>query len=363
MLKADESKDLNQKTWAGWSSLHIITTCCVAVQSTKFIAPDPKPDWFDSLNNALIAAQATATDWVDNLSVNITKTIPTAIVDYSTDYAAFSDAIMAIAQQYPDAKGADDPHVQQVNALINTLITQVESIISKVEKAGTDMTNWGKLMQKSHDDLTTGASSIQSAETDLLADIDKMNSAIKNLNAMIDGENKAIAYAAAAIGIGIFALIAGIALAFVTFGAGVVVAGAGVAAIIGGAVTWGVMQHKINEQFDEIAKDQKELTLDKQQLVALQGLATSTNSVISSISLATQAIADFRTSWGVFQGELQGVVDKLNAGENSLSTLIAGTFTSAAQQEWNLAMQFAQSLIDQNPKSESHETSIGSNAA
>ena len=55
-------------------------------------------------------------------------------------------------------------------------------------------------------------------------------------------------------------MIAGIALAFVTFGAGAVVAGAGAVAVVGGAITWGVMQHKINEQYDEIAKDQEKYT-------------------------------------------------------------------------------------------------------
>ena len=56
----------------------------------------------------------------------------------------------------------------------------------------------------------------------------------------------------------LFALVAGIALAPVTGGASLIVSGIGGAAIIGGAVTWGVMQVKINSQFDEIAEDQKD---------------------------------------------------------------------------------------------------------
>lgn len=363
MLKLNESNDVNQKTWTGWSTLHIITASCIAVQNTQFSAPDPKPVWFDALNAALVNAQSVAANWVNNLSVDITKTVPTSIVDFATDYSAFSAQIIEIAKEFPNAKGADDPNVQQVNLLIEALLSQVEQIVSNVESVSAKMTAWGIQMQTSHDNLTTGAANIQSAEADLENDINKMNEAIKSLNEMIDGENKAIAYSAAAIGIGIFALVAGIALAFVTFGAGVVVAGAGAAAIIGGAVTWGVMQHKINQQFDEIAKDQKELDQDKRQLVALQGLSQASNLCISSISNATLALSDFRSSWGVFQGELEGVVTKLKAGEASLSTLVAGTFTVAAQNEWNLAMQFAQSLIDQNVEVNSHEMSIGSDAA
>lgn len=363
MLKANQSKDLNQNTWAGWSSLHIITTNCIAVQNTSFSAPDPKPDWFDSLNSALVNAKAVATDWVKNISVDITSSVPTAIVNYATDYEAFSEQIIEIAKAHPDASGADNTYVKQVNTLIKTLLSALDEILNSVDKVSQSMKTWGQQMQTAHDNLTTGAANIQNAEAELQADIGKMNSAIASLHAMIDGENKAIAYAAAAIGIGIFAIVGGIALAFVTFGAGLAVAGVGVAAVIGGAVTWGVMQDKINKQFDKIADDQKELTQDKRQLVALQGLAQASNLVISSISNATLALADFRTSWGVFQGELQGVITKLEQGEASLSTLVAETFTDAAKKEWGLVVDFAQSLIHQKVDVQKHVMSIDQNAA
>lgn len=363
MLQANQSKDLNQNTWAGWSSLHIITANCIAVQNTNFSPPDPKPDWFDALNSALVNAQTIAADWVDNIQVDVTKSVPTAIVDYGTDYAAFSQKIIDIAQAHPDASGADNEYVKQVNTLIETLLNALKDILAQVDKVSESMKTWGQQMQKAHDNLTTGAANIQSAEADLQADIGKMNSAIESLNAMIDSENKAIAYAAAAIGIGIFTLVAGIALAFVTFGAGLVVAGVGAAAIIGGSVTWGVMQAKINKQYDEIADDQKELDQDQRQLVALQGLAQASDLAIKSISNATQALADFRTSWGVFQGELEGVITKLKKGEASLSTLVAETFTEAAEKEWDLVMQFAQSLLDQKVDVQKHVTSIDPKAA
>jgi len=363
MLKTNQSKDVNQKTWTGWSSLHIITSNCIAVQNTNFTAPDPKPDWFDALNAALVNAQAVATDWVDNIAVDITSSVPTAIVDYATDYEAFSEQIIEIAKAHPDATGADNTYVKQVNALIKALLSALDEILKSVDKVAQSMKTWGQQMQTAHDNLTTGAVNIQDAEIKLQADIGKMNSAIDSLHAMIDGENKAIAYAAAAIGIGIFAIVGGIALAFVTFGAGLAVAGVGVAAVIGGAVTWGVMQDKINKQFDKIADDQKELDQDKRQLVALKGLALASNLVVTSISNATQALSDFRTSWGVFQGELQGVITKLEQGEASLNTLVAETFTEAAKQEWKLVVEFAQSLIDQKVPVEKHKMSIDKDAA
>src|SRR5690606_26575407 len=151
MLKENQSKDLNQNTWAGWSSLHIITTSCIAVQNTSFLPPDPKPAWFDALNSALVNAKAVAADWVDNISVDVTKSVPTAIVDYATDYAAFSQKIVDIAEANPDATGADNIYVKQVNQLIETLLSALNEILTQVDKVSQSMKEWGQKMQVAHD--------------------------------------------------------------------------------------------------------------------------------------------------------------------------------------------------------------------
>jgi hypothetical protein len=203
---------------------------------------------------------------------------------------------------------------------------------------------WGDAMKKSHVDLFAGAANIQSLQIDLQADIGKMNAAIEGLRAQIDAENKAIVAGALAIGVGLFALVVGIALAPVTGGASLIVSGIGGAAIIGGAVTWGVMQAKINGQFDEIAEDQKKISDDKRQLVALQGLSLAANSAISSIATATSALSDVKVMWTMFQNELQGTMDKLEKTDENLSAIVNKAYIIAAQNEWNLAVQFAQQL-------------------
>ncbi|MGH8383270.1 hypothetical protein [Pseudomonas sp.] len=139
----------------------------------------------------------------------------------------------------------------------------------------------------------------------------------------------------------------GIALAPETGGASLLIGGGiGAAGIIGGSVTWGVMQHKINEQFDDIAKDQQELADDQRQLVALQGLQLASSNAVSSIELATQSLSKLQTQWGTFQGELQGVVASLQSADQAISTIVQGVFTKAAQTEWATAMDTANSLVN-----------------
>lgn len=339
------SNDTNNKTATGFASLQIVTTSCHGVLNTQFIAPSPKPSWFDDLSGKLDAAKVLSNQWIDNIAPQMTASIPGHVIDYGTTYAALTDQIVALAKANPNAKGKDNPIVQQVLELVQALHDSVDTIITDVVATQAQLKTWGDNMQIAHDNLFTGAANIQSLQTTLQADVDKMNNAIKGLREMIDGENKAIAAGAAAIGIGLLALIAGIALAPETGGASLIIAGIGGAAVIGGAVDWGVMQAKINSQFDDIAKDQAELADDQRQLVALQGLSLAAGSAITSIATATSALSDVKVMWSLFQSELQGTMDKLNQTSDTLSMIVNEAYVLAAQNEWNLAMQFAQQLV------------------
>ncbi|MDD1015697.1 alpha-pore-forming cytotoxin MakA [Pseudomonas rubra] len=335
---------LQNNTQSSFLSLNLITQACHGVLNTNFTAPSPKPSWFDDLSSKLDAAKATAQDWIDNLAPEITGGVPLQVINYGSTYSALSAQIQQIVQAHPDASGADNMYVKQVNQLVDALVQELTAVLKNADATSKKLTDWGDKMQKSHDDLTSGAANIQSAEADLQGDINKMNEAIKALNQTIANENKAIAASAGAIGLGILLTVVGIALAPETGGASLLVAGTGGLLVVGGAVTWGIMQKKINDQFDEIAKDQKELGNDQRQMVALQGLASSTSQAATYITTSTSALSDLRTSWNVFEGELSYVSEELKKAEGSLSTILQGAFTAAASKEWDDATTFAQQI-------------------
>jgi ABC-type transporter Mla subunit MlaD len=342
---ATSTSTLQQKTQQAFVTLTLITQACHGIVNTVLIPPSPKPAWFDGLQAKLDSAKENATQWIDNIAPNVTGGVPLQVINYGTTYSAFSEQITDIVNANPDAQGATNKYVVQVKGLIAALEQAVTAIIANADTTAGTLKEWGDKMQRSHDDLVSGAANIQGAETDLSTDIAKMNNAISTLNEMIHKENIAIAASAGGIGLGLLLLVAGIALAPETGGASAyLVAGTGAALIIGGSVTWGVMQAKIDKQFKEIAADQNELNDDNRQLVALQGLASASDQSIQYVTDSTNALSDFRTSWSVFQGELQGVKSKLDNAEASLSTLLQGAFTAAATAEWADATNFAQSL-------------------
>ncbi|AYH47020.1 hypothetical protein B6N31_04605 [Dickeya fangzhongdai] len=343
---------LQNKTQKAFLSLNLITQACHGVLNTAFVQPPSKPSWYDGLSAKLDAAQANASDWIDNLAPDITSGVPLAVVDYGTTYTAISQQIQQIVKAHPNASGADDQNVQQVAKLIAALRDQLADMLSSMDTTSQKLKTWGDKMQKSHDALTSGASDIQSAETDLTSDVAKMNQAIKTLHDIITAENIALAASIGATFLGIILGILGIILLPETLGAsaiwsvGGVMCGIGGLLAIGGAVGWGEMQKKINNNFDEIAQDQKELDADKQQIVALQGLAAASQQAVTYINTATSALSEFRTSWAMFDGELQSVANKLSQAEDSLSTIVQGAISSGADTEWNMVINFAQQLAD-----------------
>lgn len=335
-------------TGVSYNTAQLITMACHGIANTVFVAPTPKPAWFDDLNKELLAAQALANKWLNTIGQQVTQAIPAQVINFNSNFNATTAAILQIVKDNPNATGATNPYVVEVKTLIEqTLVPPLQTAVSQIDSVAASLESWGADLQVAHNNLASGATSIQSAETSLQSDIAAMNSAITNLNAIIAGENKAIAYSAAAIAIGLFALIVGIALAPETGGASLVIGGfIGAAGIIGGAVTWGIMQSRINDQFKEIAKDQNELGDDQRQLVALQGLSLASGSAVTNLELASNSLSKLRTQWGVFGTELQDVITQLESAENALSTIVQGVFTTAAQNEWAAASATAQSLLN-----------------
>ena len=348
----------NDATSTGFASLQIVTAACHGVLNTQFIPPSPKPNWYDSLSRDLDGAKVLAHDWIDNISPKMTASIPSHVIDYATTYQALTDEIIDLLTKNPTAKGKDNPIVKQVFELIEALHDSIEPIIMDIDATQTRLTEWGKKMQQAHDDLFKGAANIQAAQIDLQAHIEKMNNAIKGLKDKIQTDNLIVAGGAATLAIGLTVAVVAVALAPVTAGASLVVAGIAGLAAIGGGVTWGVMQHEIDKQFSEIAEDQKQIEADKRQLIALQGLSLSASAAVTSIATATRALSDVKVLWAFFQDELMGTMKKLGDANVELSAVVNKALVKAAQNEWHKAVGFAEQLVGKPVKVEVKSMSI-----
>ncbi|WP_419834810.1 alpha-pore-forming cytotoxin MakA [Endozoicomonas atrinae] len=340
--------DTQQTTQSSFLAVHVITAQCHAILNTQFTPPDVKPDWFDDLNAKLDTAKTVAKDWIDNLAPEVSASIPAQIIDYGATFSASVDAIHTLYEQDPSASGADNATVVQVKAIMENLSTEVGKKQAVVTAMQSKLTDWGTRMQSAHDDLVNGATNIQKTIVDLKTDIESMDNAIANNRSAIEKLNKDLVYAQVAVGVGVFMLVAGVALTVATAGTAAYVSGGiaalGVSSIVAGAVTWGVIQGEINDDYDKIADEQKQKAADQQQIVALQGLSNASSAVVSAIELSTSTLSDFETTWKLFGDELQGVIDKLDSGAGMSSIIMEKVMTDAAKNEWDDAVELAKEL-------------------
>lgn len=346
----------------GVAALSIITAACHAIQNTQLNPlddwkkdPKKKPGWFDPLVKHLDTAQNLAAEWINDIGPVLTAKLPSKIVTYGSTYASITDEIIEIANAHPQARGKDDPNVKNVFALISALKGSVTDIHTEIIKEADLLKDWGRRMQAAFNDLSGGIGDIQKAEIDLQADINSMNAAIDGLHAQISGEVKAIAGAGIAIGVGLLVLVVGIGLAPVTGGASLVVSGIAAAGVVGGIVTWAVMQHKIDEQYKQIAEDQKRIADDARQMVALKGLETGTTQATNATNTATTVLSNVRALWLLLANELDGVLEQLNKADMDLALIVDKAFVNGAQKEWDIATELANALINTPLKIEEHK--------
>lgn len=344
----DKLTDTQKKTQSAFLSVCAITAQCHALLNTSFNPPPTKPAWFDDLNSKLNDAKDAAKEWIDIIAPDISSTIPDLIINYQSSFSSAVDNIKELYTQNPNAKGKDDPTVQQAAYILNLISSQVKQQEGKVRDMSQRLSNWGEKMQKAHDALKSGATNIQNAETDLQTDIDKMNTSIDTNQKLIDEMNKRIIYAALAIVGGIFLAIVGVAIAVAsvgtaaTIGAGIAVIGVG--GIAGGAAVWGMAQHQIDEAYSAISDEQKQKNADQQQLIALQGIALASNAAISCIEVATSTLSTFEITWGLLDKELQDVIAKLDNGASMDQIIGQKFFSESAYNEWEKSVDLANTL-------------------
>lgn len=364
----DEATDKTVKTYA---ALTLISASCHAVLNTSLICPEPRKDdkgndkfpWFDDLQKKLDNAKVVARDWLDNVVVPIQAAIPTSVIDFNAQFQTVTDMVLDICDKSPNMKKGDADYndvVQLLQSLVDTIETD---IIVPIENSREQLKRWGQSLQEAHDELSGKVKVIQDAEIDLATKIENLNREIENLNRLIKSESTLVSVGGGLVGGGVFVGIVGVALMAAGAGiAGGIVIGIGAAMVVGGAVTWGVMQDKINKQYDQIASDRKEINADKLLLVSLKGIESGTTLAVSNLETALSALDEVKTMWQGFENIIKSTLSDLEKAEEQPTKILIKMFTQSARNKWAEANKMAEQLLGTNVKVED-KGKIGDEAA
>ena len=348
--------ETSDTTLKSYSALTLVSVSCHAVLNTSLIKPEPKLDeegkdmfaWFDDVKSKLDDAKVVANDWLNNIVTPIQSDIPVSIINFNNQFQATTEYVLEICQKNPHMKKGDEAF-EEVNALLQALIDTIDKdIILPMDNSREALVTWGNTLQQAHDGLSGEVSVIQDAEIELGTEIDMLNTDIETLNNLISSESTLVSVGGGLVGGGIFVALVGVVLVASGVGAvaGGLVIGAGAAMVIGGAVTWGVMQGKIEKQYKEIAEHKKEINEDKQLLASLKGLGSGTTSAVANMQTALSALDEVKTMWLGFRDIVAGTVNDLDRAEQSATAVVKAMFTDAAIKQWEDAKDIAMKLLE-----------------
>ncbi len=352
-LNAGVKDEATDKTVKACAALTLVSACCHGVLNTTLIKPESakeeqKFEWFDDVKLKLDAAKVVARDWIDNVAVPIQSDIPISVITFDNQFQASADYVIDVCKKHPRMKKGD-AEFEDVNEVLRALMQTIEDdIIASIDESRTALKNWGNSLQEAHDNLSGEVQTIQKAESDISTEIERLNTSIDALNNLISSESTLVSVGAGLVGGGIFVAVVGVALLAAGVGAvvGGIVIGVGAAMTIGGAVTWGVMQHRIDEQYEEIAQDRKEILQDQQLLASLKGLEVGTSSAVSYMQTALSALDEVKTTWEGFYGVIENAVKELDKAEKSATAVLKQIFTETAKKQWADAHEMAEKLLD-----------------
>jgi predicted nucleic acid-binding Zn-ribbon protein len=297
----------------------------------------------EKLKAELATAQSHGMTWLNDIEPDLTK-IPQAIINYNSQFQAEYDLMMPLIKDLiknPDDKEKRDELTGLFKGLLENLNDQEKDIVTemgKIRKFNTDIHNDSLNFSSANKDFDA----IRTWEQD---NVTILNDKIKALNDAISALNKEITATAISAGVSVGVCAAGIGL---IASGGVVkpIVGAVVMVVgmIGLGVSIGFLISAINEKADEESektKDQLEVTLLSQQVVALTTVETTTGDLVTKSKNAEDAVQVILDTWGTLKVKLEAVITDLEKSEKHIGDILSEVDLKVAKNQWGQLQDFA----------------------
>lgn len=347
------SQAQNLKLGQSFASVRQITDSCFAIRNTLFNEIQPKPDWYDGLNCKFNKVKELANEWINDISIAVTATIPSSVISFVPVFDASCEAITSITRNKKGELSANELAV--VRQILVRLATQTDEISENVNYyARMDEHNYvkGKLADWEADmsnaglDLKSGKDNIQNASSALASDIIDFQTSIDSLNREIIEYQTYIGLGAGLVGAGITIGVAGGALCCVFPIIGGIALAIGISTLIGGAVTWGVFQDKINKANRKINEYAQKKNRASATIISLGSLASGVDTAVNAAEIASKNMTDFAASWVTFGNSLKQTIKAIDSGTRDTMAELLNMDLNTAQKNWKNAEDYAKRLLE-----------------
>lgn len=344
-----------------------VSAYCAAIKNTT-VAEQPEPGaWYKPFMTELQTAQAHATTFLQKIGPTCWSTIPNAVIQYGQTFANAMADVSAIVATANKSQGGvlTDTQLTEVIALFTALEQKLSELLGNVNDSNLTLAN--PTIYGCKNDLNTfngwlatddkaliGGQNGAAVEVGLLQkDEDAMNSNITELYGEIKVWNNIILSSEIGIGVSIFVAVVGVALVPETGGTSLVATATGIiglGASIAGTV---VYSDKVEAAQKKIAADQAALTVDQQQVNALNGIIQTIKLLSTENTAAQSAVETMVDQFTTLVSDTNTTVTNLDEADGNTAVGILETLDiQNAVSAWNTLVTYAQSVqgVVQNPQ-------------
>ena len=138
----------------------------------------------------------------------------------------------------------------------------------------------------------------------------------------------------------------GYGMCFVFPWVGGVLLALGIGMVVGGGVTWGEMQNKINKANGKIGELTSKIKDDQKTILALNTLSAAASTCLASADSAISNLADFAVTWVTFGDSLRAILSALDEGSEAASGALLGMNLDEAREDWADTKDYAKQLLE-----------------
>ncbi|KFX05909.1 hypothetical protein KP22_08600 [Pectobacterium betavasculorum] len=314
------------------SAMALLHSSCQALIEAEIQSVNAS--WYSQLDQDLGNAQQLVVAWRRSGTLYFQSDILNAIATCGDAITAAQGPLTQLFQQLETQFSSElrEQAVSQLQALsppLQAMQSQMNNYISTLKGFEEQMMDAEETMQQT-------IAQVQAQEESISITIDSINTQISNLRAQIGKDRQTIANVQSAEHQSILETIFGILLAPITGGLSLILAGIGVSSLIEAKDQLADMEKQISDYQQKIITQQEGLSNDERTVACLKGLTLSSGYVISDIDTINQTLDELRTTWNIYQGEMEAIIQNLNQATDNSVIAVANAWFQSACAEWQI---------------------------
>ena len=281
---------------------------------------DPKPDWFDQIDSSLDNAHSIMSQWILKDGPSVASGLPQAFIDYADSFLAAAGSIQTLVGEAEKNSGKTPTDQQRSSllALLGRLSDEAQAQKTRVADLQTLMSTFSDQVRSQQSSLSQDIAAISATVTADQQDIQMLQAQIAQLQQKLatvtaNAKNASSGAAISAVQLVLTLLTATIAVA-VTEGAAIPFL-----SIAGGFLSTGeksvedfIDDAKILDDLKAISNLQLKMTAEQQQVVSLQAIINTLDSLQTQNEQATNSVFSFSPIWDDVYDQLQSPIEALD---------------------------------------------------